>query len=100
MVTEEAVRAAIAGVYDPELGVDILSLGLVERLQVEGTRVEIDLLPTSAACPLGGWLVEQTAREVRFRCPGADVEVQLLEGRPWSEERMSPSARRQLGWGP
>jgi metal-sulfur cluster biosynthetic enzyme len=96
---EERIRRGLAGVIDPELGVNIVDLGLVYRLDVAADRVEVVLTMTSAACPLGAQLASEAEAAVRRHAPEVrDVEVRLVLYPPWSPDLMSDAARRQLGW--
>lgn len=85
--------------YDPEIPVNIYELGLVYRLEVSETgRVDIDMTLTTPACPVAGSLVEEVRRRVA-EVPGVtEVNVQLVWDPPWSPDRMSESARLQLGF--
>ncbi len=86
-------------VIDPELGINVVELGLVYRIEVQGSRVEVDLTMTTAACPLGEQIVMDAQRRVG-RVPGVErAHVQLVWQPPWSAELMSAEAKRLLGWG-
>ena len=75
---EERVREALRGVLDPELGMNIVDLGMVRTVKVKGGQVSIDLVLTAPGCPLSGWIVE-TARHAASNVPGIkQVEMQLL----------------------
>ena len=95
---EADVRRALHGVIDPELGIDIVDLGLVYAIAMVGTSVRVDLTMTTAACPLG----EHIALDAKTRLeslPGvSDVEVRLVWDPPWDPSRMAPTARAALGW--
>ncbi len=95
---EQAIEA-LKAVLDPELGVNIVDLGLVERLDADESGILIDLIMTSPACPQGDYLAEQCT-QVMEQSFGANlpVSVQVVSFPPWEPERMSESARRQLGW--
>lgn len=100
MDTERAL-AALRTVIDPEVGVNIVDLGLVYELdwRPEGLRVKLSM--TSAACPMGEWIAEQALQALDAAFPDAPpAEVQLVWEPPWSPERMSAAARAQLGWLP
>ncbi len=97
--TEAAVRDALREVLDPELGVNVLDLGLVYGVEVVGGEVRIALTMTSPACPLGELLVDETRAAVLERVPAAQrVEVEIVWDPPWAPEMMSERARRELGW--
>jgi metal-sulfur cluster biosynthetic enzyme len=85
-------------VIDPELGIDIVSLGLVYGADVRDGVARIRMTTTTPACPIGVYL-EGAIRRAVFEIPGiVDVEVEVTYDPPWSPERMSASAKAQLGW--
>jgi len=105
--SEEDVRSALRDVYDPELPVNIVDLGLIYRIEVSPDpdapgfvpryRVVIDITMTSQGCPSHSVIIEK----VRNRLAGVQqisrVEVNLVWEPPWHPERISPAAREQLG---
>lgn len=93
------VLEALRQVLDPELGINVVDLGLVYGVTVEGARVEVVLTMTSPACPLGGQLSSEAEAAVRRCVPeGFDVEVRMVLDPAWHPGLMSDAARRQLGW--
>lgn len=96
------VTEALQTVYDPEIPVSIVELGLVYRcdevLRPDGTRsIEVDMSMTAPGCGMGDVLRDDAARAV-LAVPGVDeVEVALVWDPPWSVARMSEAARLQLG---
>jgi len=98
-MTPDEIREALRGVLDPEVGINVVDLGLVYGIEVQDDEVRVDLTMTSAACPLGAHLKDQVETAIRHHCPGvARVTVDLVWDPPWSPERMSTEARRSLGW--
>ena len=98
-LTVDQVKLALRRVKDPELNLNILDLGLVYGVELAGDDVRIDLTMTSPACPLGDVLVGDVEKTVRRLVPSAArVDVRLVWDPPWTPERMSEAARRQLGW--
>lgn len=98
-LTEASTREALLEVIDPEVGINIVDLGLVYRIEVADRRVEVDITMTSPACPLGAHLRETADAAIRRWLPEAEsVDVHLVWDPPWTPERMSPKARDQLGW--
>lgn len=98
MPTDDEVRRALQAVYDPEIPVDIVSLGLLYGVAVEDGIVRLTLTTTSPGCPVGEFLVQEIKRAVGA-LPGVDgVAVELVWDPPWTPERMSPEARTSLGW--
>jgi metal-sulfur cluster biosynthetic enzyme len=99
MPTKEDVFEALRQVEDPELGMDIVELGLLYDVEVEGPRVKVTHSLTSMGCPAGPMIqedIDRTTREV----PGVeDVEIELTWDPPWTPERMSDDAKFILGIG-
>lgn len=98
----DQVYDALHGVYDPEIPVSIVELGLVyrceETMRPDGTRrIEIDMSMTAPGCGMGDVLRADAARVVQA-VPGVDeVEVTLVWDPPWTMHRMSEATRLQLG---
>jgi probable FeS assembly SUF system protein SufT len=96
------VTDALHTVYDPEIPVSIVELGLVYRcdevVRPDGSRaIEVDMSMTAPGCGMGDVLRDDAARAV-LAVPGVDeVEVALVWDPPWSVARMSEAARLQLG---
>jgi metal-sulfur cluster biosynthetic enzyme len=100
MATESDIREALRDVLDPEIGVNIVDLGLVYRIAVDGTRAQIVMTMTSPACPLVDYLKELVTSAIREHLPGVtDVEIVIEWEPPWEPEMMSDEARRQLDEG-
>ncbi len=95
---DDDVLAALKRVIDPELGINIVDLGLVYRAERIGDVVAVRMTMTTPSCPLGEMLLEEV-RGVLHECfpQAADFSVELVWDPPWSSELMSPEARRQLG---
>ncbi len=95
---KEKVFEALRAVYDPEIPVDIVNLGLVYEVSVEGDRVAVKMTTTAAGCPVGNYIVTQ-AKRVIARLEGVkEVEVELVYDPPWHETMISEEGRRMLGW--
>ena len=96
-VTEKDVRTALKGVKDPELGLDLVVLGLVYDIEVEGSDVHATISLTSPMCPVAGQIVD-SAREAIAGVEGVEsAEVTLTFDPPWTPERISPLIRSSLG---
>ena len=97
--TEAAVRDALRTVLDPEVGIDIVELGLVYRVATTPGTVRVDMTMTTPACPSGPQLRDQAAQALRAALSGApSIEVRLVWDPPWNPAMMSPAAKRRLGW--
>lgn len=85
-------------ILDPEYGIPITDLGLVNRVEVDGGRVDIALTLTTPSCPAGNVIIDGVRSAVEA-IPSVEVCLVFLEWEPpWSPERLSPAARAQLGW--
>src|SRR5712671_3822633 len=99
MPTREEVLEALRQVEDPELGMDIVELGLLYDVEVEGPAVKVTYTLTSMGCPAGQMIEEDIDRCVR-ELPGVEeVKPELTFEPPWSPERMSEDAKFILGFG-
>ena len=99
MPTKEEVFEALHQVEDPELGMDIVELGLVYDVEVEGPKVKVTHTLTSMGCPAGPMIQEDIERVVS-EIPGVgQVESELTFDPPWTPDRMSEDAKFILGFG-
>ena len=97
-VIEAQVQEVLRTCYDPEIPVDIVNLGLVYEVLVEGDRVEVKMTTTAAGCPVGNYMVGE-AKRVLARLEGVkEVDVELVYDPPWQEKMISEEGRRILGW--
>ena len=99
MPTREEVYEALRQVEDPELGMDIVELGLLYDVEVEGPKVKVIHTLTSMGCPVGPMIQENVDQVVRAMPDVDDVEVELTWDPPWSPEKMSDDAKFILGFG-
>ena len=97
-ISEEDVLAALQTVYDPELGLDIVSLGLIYEVNIHDDTVQIVMTLTTPGCPMHdaiGTGAEWTLKQL----PGINnVEIKLTWNPPWDPSRMSEAARFALGF--
>ena len=99
MPTKEEVVDALRGVEDPELGMDIVELGLLYDVEVDGPKVKVIHTLTSMGCPVGPMIQENVDQIVRAMPEVEDVEVELTWDPPWSPVKMSDDAKFILGFG-
>jgi metal-sulfur cluster biosynthetic enzyme len=99
-ITETGIREALRQVIDPELGINIVDLGLVYGVEIDGARVRVVMTMTSPACPLGDYLKDLVDSTVKWRVRDVeDVEIVLVWEPPWNPDMMSDDAKQQLGGG-
>lgn len=92
------ILAALKTVIDPELGVNIVDLGLIYRAARTANGIDVELTMTTPACPLGEMMTDEIKLVLRDRFPDLpDVRVEIVWDPPWSPELMSDESRRQLG---
>lgn len=97
--SQEAVREALRSVDDPEVGMNIVDLGLVYRIDVAPGRVHVEMTMTTPSCPLGDLLTENAHRAVGAVVPdGVEIDIELVWDPPWTPDRMSETARQTFGW--
>ena len=98
VVSEDQVKLALRRVKDPDLQLNIIDLGLVYGIAVDGTTVKVDMTLTSPACPSGPELMTNAENEVRSLEGVEKVEVNLVWMPFWTPEKMEPRVRAYLGF--
>ena len=91
----QEIMEALKEVIDPELGFNIIDLGLVYEVKKEGNKVKVKMTLTTPLCPLGGFVVGSVEEKIREL--GFEPEVELVFDPPWTPERMSPELRKRFG---
>lgn len=98
MAEKGEVLQALKDIIDPELGVNIVDLGLVYDVDVREDEAFIRMTLTSIGCPIGTKLAEGV-RQGALQVAGVkNAHVEVVFDPPWSTDRMSEQARDQLGW--
>ncbi len=94
----EHVLAALGDVWVPQLGLDVVSVGLVYDVRVDDDVVEIDLTLTTPGCPVSEQLPAEARAALRVALAEADVHVHVVWDPPWTPAQLSPVALEQLGF--
>ncbi|WP_395064844.1 metal-sulfur cluster assembly factor [Paraburkholderia silvatlantica] len=98
---EREVRDALRCVIDPEVGVNIVDLGLVYGVELGDAGLKIEITMTSPACPMGQLIMDEVQAVAEEAVPeGVSIEVALVWEPAWEPAMMSEAARAVLGWGP
>ena len=98
-ITTEFVREVLRYVYDPELNVNIVDLGLVYGIDISpDNRVVVQMTFTSPGCPYGPVLIYEVRKTLEQIKGVTDVDIDIVWTPPWSEEQMSEDARLELGF--
>jgi FeS assembly SUF system protein len=97
-ITEEKVFEILSDIYDPEIPIDIVNLGLVYGVQVDDGVVNVKMTLTSPGCPTAGQMVQE-AQMLIEELPGVkEVIVEVVWDPPWDPSKMSEEAKRALGY--
>jgi metal-sulfur cluster biosynthetic enzyme len=104
MLNEDMVRSSLKNVIDPEIGLNIVDLGLVYGVDIreDGRQVVVNMTLTTPACPAGPQIIEQAHTEVKnlnaIHPQLEDVNINLVWTPFWNPEMMSQEARDELGF--
>jgi metal-sulfur cluster biosynthetic enzyme len=97
MISENNVLEHLKTVLDPELGINIVDLGLVYGTQITNNNLKVDLTLTTPGCPLINEFI-QNAKEALAQIEGVgSITINITFDPPWSPQRMSPEAAEELG---
>ena len=97
MVTEEVVFNAVKEIIDPEVGINIVDMGLIYGVDIEDETVNITMTLTSPGCPAGGQLINGT-QHVTQQLEGVDeVNINVVWTPRWTPEMMTEEAKDELG---
>ncbi len=99
MATKDEVLEVLRQVEDPELGMDIVDLGLLYEVEVEDATVKVTYSLTSMGCPAGPLIAQDIDGAVRQVDGVEDVQLELTFDPPWTPDRMSDDAKFILGFG-
>ena len=99
MISKGDVLDALSRVIDPEIGLNIVDVGLVYRVDVvDESKIEIDFTLTSPGCPLADTIMADINTEVSQATGINEINANLVWSPPWSLDFMSEEARLQLGY--
>lgn len=95
---KESIMGALEQVIDPELGIDIVNLGLVYDIEMdEEGKTTITMTLTAMGCPLAGVITDQVKMALNDLPEVKEVDVNIVWNPPWSKDRMSRYAKIALG---
>jgi FeS assembly SUF system protein len=100
MELRDQIEEVLRTVYDPEIPVNIMELGLVYEIKIDGAngKVKIVMTLTAPACPVAGEILNEVETKVRAIEGITDVHVHLTFDPPWTREMMSEEAKLELGF--
>jgi len=99
MPDEDAVFAGLRSVIDPEVGMNIVDLGLVYDIRIMDGKLQIDITMTTLACPMSQMILDDARMALKTVVPNdAEVELNLVWEPPWNSAMMTQRAREHFGW--
>lgn len=98
MVTQETIIEKLKQCIDPELGINIVDLGLVYAINIENSRVNVLLTLTTPGCPLDSYFVKDITNKLKTIKDISDVSVELTFNPPWDPSKMSEKSKDILGF--
>ncbi|MEO2151115.1 MAG: metal-sulfur cluster assembly factor [Thermococcus sp.] len=97
-ITEEMILEKLKEVIDPEIGIDVVNLGLIYEVKVRpDNTVYVKMTMTTPGCPLTMWILRAVEDKI-LEIPGVkDAEIELTFDPPWTPDRISPEYKKKLG---
>ena len=97
MATEAEIYDALREVYDPEIGINVVDLGLIYGVKTQGERVDVEMTLTTPGCPMHKVLGNAVGEAVEALPGVKDVYVRIVWEPRWTPDRLSDQAKRELG---
>lgn len=97
MATVEDIRNALTWVVDPEIGLNIVDLGLVYDIGISEKKVVVTMTLTTQGCPMHDSMKLAVENTVNRLEPGKEAEIKVVWDPPWTPDKMTPQARAYLG---
>lgn len=97
-ITADIVKLALRRVKDPEVNLNIVDMGLIYDVRIDGTDVTVDMSLTTPACPSGPEIMKDAEDQLRGIDGIGKVELNLVWSPPWSPQRIEPRVRAYLGF--
>lgn len=94
--TRQTVEVGLSKCIDPELGIDIVSLGLIYDIAITSSKATITMTLTTPGCPLVPYFRQQIVDQVKKSSDVDDVEIIITFDPPWTTDKISASAKAQL----
>ena len=98
MSQKEEITEKLKTVIDPEIGIDVVNLGLIYGLDINNGKVDVKMTLTVPGCPLMNYLVKEVETKIKEIDWVKEVVVNLTFDPPWSPDRITEKAKKKLGW--
>jgi metal-sulfur cluster biosynthetic enzyme len=95
---EFALRDTLLKIADPEIGENIVDLGLIYGVETDDKSIVVAMTMTSPACPMGEMLLDEVHAELLHAFPDAEIDLRLVWEPAWDPDMMSARAKENLGW--
>ena len=97
VLTRDDVLNALRQVNDPELGINLVDLGLIYGVEIVEGKVQVDMTLTTPGCPMHSFIARQAWHAVNNLAGATDTTIRIVWEPRWTPDRLSPVARAQLG---
>lgn len=98
MLSEEQIRTALTNVIDPEIGFNIVDMGLVYKIDIHENNIIITMTLTTPGCPMHNSITDWAEKEIKNLDPLLDVKINLVWQPPWTPNMMNSNLRKSLGY--
>lgn len=98
MVTHDEVMDILKQCYDPEIPINIVDLGLIYGVSIEGKTVNVDMTLTAPGCPMHSLIARDVKQKVESLPEVDEAVVRVVWDPPWNPDRMSEEAKKKLGF--
>jgi FeS assembly SUF system protein len=95
---EHRITENLKQIYDPEIPMNIVDLGLIYGFEWTGDRVKLKMTLTAPGCPVAGILAEEVKAAIEKVPEVTEATVELVWDPPWTPDRMSDFAKKQFGY--
>jgi metal-sulfur cluster biosynthetic enzyme len=97
MLSQDTIYESLKQIYDPEVGINIVDMGLIYGLDIDDQKIGVTMTLTSPGCPAGPQILGQIDSALKALEGVEDVDIQVVWSPPWTPDMLSEEARDQLG---
>lgn len=95
---KEEVLKVLRNVVDPEVGINIVDMGFIYGVEIEGKKVKIRMTLTTPGCPMHSMFVHEVRQTLEAAFDDVEVEIEMVFDPPWTPDKMSDEAKKKLGF--
>lgn len=97
-ITEDRIYDVLSNVYDPEIPIDIVNLGLIYGVDINGDKVDVQMTMTSPGCPASVQITSESKYLIEELEGVSEANIEIVWDPPWTPEKMSEEAKQSLGF--